>query len=82
LEKKQFQVVPTLAKNKKLPYKVENMTADSITVPQVRLVGDPVLRTPCAPVELPASPETLVAAAQLMERLAIFRAEHGFGRVS
>lgn len=48
--------------------------------PDVRLIGDPVLRTPAAPVGDVTDPRFLEEAARLTRTLEDFRAHHGFGR--
>lgn len=48
--------------------------------PPVRLLGEPVLRQMCQAVDLDKDTTFPQQAAQLHARLALFRAEHGFGR--
>lgn len=58
------------------------LSASAPAVPQVRVVGDPVLRQIATPVpdngKVPG--EVVAAGNALMARLALFRHEHGFGR--
>ena len=56
------------------------MTSSKRPTPPVRLLGEPVLRQICRPVDLCQDREFPDQVAQLHARLALFRAEHGFGR--
>lgn len=53
---------------------------ETLALPPVRRLGDPVLRTPCAPVPDPSAPEIRAEAAALHTALAACRAALGFGR--
>jgi peptide deformylase len=46
----------------------------------IRLLGDPVLRAECAPVERVRSPAVRVVADDLQDTLVELKARHGFGR--
>lgn len=51
-----------------------------MAVHRVRLLGDPILRTKCAPVKNPRSPAVRVVADDLQETLRDLKARQGIGR--